>query len=472
MSVTDIREAMAKAKVFTPDDEALLQELARLDSIAYDRRREQAAKQLGVRMSSLDAEVARRRGKTPVDSLAQHMRWDLAPWPAEVDGHRLVDDLNATLRRHIVLPDGASETIALFVMHAWCLDAADISPILVLNSPEKRCGKTTVLSLLAHLVPRPLPTSNVTAAALYRSVEKWCPTLLIDEADSFFGGRDELRGVVNSGHRRDTAVILRTVGDDFEPKLFKTWAPKAIAVIGHLHDTLWDRAIVIALRRKRIDEPIERIKRAHETYFMRLRRSALRWADDHIERLRERDPVIPSGLNDRSIDNWRPFLAIADEIGGPWPEIARRIVFQVSGEPDADAGSTRTLLLADIRDLFERTGDTRISSAKLIEHLVGLEERPWGEWRQGQPMSPPQLARLLKPFRIAPKTLRFGEGTIGSTSPAGMRSARVRRANGRVIESRRRSGRSPTIIRWAATRMKRAPAMARRSPSSACGARW
>src|SRR5437588_712897 len=46
-----------------------------------------------------------------------------------------------------------------------------------------------------------------------------------------------------------------------------------------------------------------------------------------------------------------------------------------------------------------------------------MEERPWAEWRKGKPITPPQLASLLKPFGIEPRTIRFGEG--GKSSAKG-----------------------------------------------------
>ena len=60
-----------------------------------------------------------------------------------------------------------------------------ISPVLGITSPTPECGKTTCLTLLGALVPRACPASNITTAALFRAVEKWQPTLLIDEADTF-----------------------------------------------------------------------------------------------------------------------------------------------------------------------------------------------------------------------------------------------------------------------------------------------
>ena len=117
-----------------------------------------------------------------------------------------------------------ADALALWTMHAHCHQAADVSPIQALTSPEKRCGKTRTLTLLGRLVPKPLPTANITAAALFRSVEKWRPTLLIDEGDSFLRDNEDLRGVLNSGplagdglrdpHRRrgSRASPVRNVG--------------------------------------------------------------------------------------------------------------------------------------------------------------------------------------------------------------------------------------------------------------------
>lgn len=167
------------------------------------------------------------------------------PWPESVNGAVLLDDLLATCQRYLILPDGAGVALCLWIIHSWAHDAAHVSPVLGITSPSMRCGKSNVLKLLGALVYRTLHTSSITAAALFRAVEKWRPTLLIDEADSFLGDKEELRGVLNSGHSRSGAFVIRTVGKDFEPRRFSTWAPKAIAMIGKLPGTLADRSIRI-----------------------------------------------------------------------------------------------------------------------------------------------------------------------------------------------------------------------------------
>ena len=127
----------------------------------------------------------------------------------------------------------------------WIHDRLEISPFLNVTSATKRCGKSLLLEALGELVTSPAPVSGrVTSSALFRTIEMHAPTLLLDEADTFFGDDDELRGVVNGSQRRNSAYVMRCVSDDHEPRRFVTWCPKAIAGIGGLPDTVLDRSIV------------------------------------------------------------------------------------------------------------------------------------------------------------------------------------------------------------------------------------
>jgi|HubBroStandDraft_3_1064219.scaffolds.fasta_scaffold01323_5 hypothetical protein len=337
---------------------------------------------------------------------------DPDPWPDLVNGSDLLHDLEVVFARYVALPPHAAATLALWTLHTHALDAADVSPILALTSPEKRCGKTRTLSLLARLVRRPLPTSNITPAAFFRAVESFSPTLLVDEADSFLREREELRGVLNSGHTRETAFVVRAVGDEHEARPFSTWAPKAIALIGRLPDTLEDRSIMIPMRRRAPHEHVERLRshRPAAGVFEELRRRAMRWAGDNAAELREADPAPPGDLNDRAEDNWMPLLAIADTAGGEWPDRARSAARALSGAVES-ADGTGEQLLADLRAIFSQRRATRLFTHELLEDLNAREDRPWKEWRRGNPMTNVQLAQQLRPFSIRPGTVRIGSDT-------------------------------------------------------------
>src|SRR5258705_11612994 len=123
---------------------------------------------------------------------------------------------------------------------------------MVLRSPTKRCGKTSVLNILYFLIPRSELSSNITVPALFRYIEDIRPTLLIDEADTFVKDNEELRGILNSGHTKAAAHVIRNVevNGEHKPRRLSTWAPKAIATIRALADTLDDRALVLTPQRQ------------------------------------------------------------------------------------------------------------------------------------------------------------------------------------------------------------------------------
>jgi putative DNA primase/helicase len=126
---------------------------------------------------------------------------------------------------------------------------------------------------------------------------------LIDEADTFLKENDELRGILNTGHRRG-GQVLRTVGDDHEPRQFSTWAPAAIAMIGRLPDTLHDRSVIINLRRRKPTEEVKSFRRDRADDLHVLARKMARWAQDHQVQLTASDPDMGELIN-RGADNWR-----------------------------------------------------------------------------------------------------------------------------------------------------------------------
>ena len=394
----------------TLNDEVELARLAALAPLEYDRERKATARRMGAQTTTLDGLVRARRvenetgNANDVDESALLIEHE--PWPHDVDGVELLNDLVAAFENYVVLPDGAAAALALWVVHAHAHDAAYISPILTIVSPDKRCGKTTTLGVVQALVPKALSTSNISTAALFRSVEKWRPTVLIDEADTFLRDNDELRGVLNSGHIRSSARVIRTVGDDHEPKAFRTWAPKAIALIGEPPSTLLDRSIVVPLRRKRRDEAVQRFRMDRLGDLQELARRAARWAEDNIDILRDLDPDVPHALNDRAADNWRAPLAIADWVGGEWPGRARDVALALSGDKAVEDASPGAMLLADMEIIFSQRGADRIVTADLIAALVDMEDRPWAEWRRGQPVTFTSISRLLKPYGIKPDKWR------------------------------------------------------------------
>lgn len=368
----------------------------------------------GLRAPSKIVDAALRMPSEPKEDAqgAELLLSDPELWAEPVVGSELLSEISATFSAYVVLPDGAADAQALWVMHAHCFGACFFSPILGISSPEKRCGKTTDLEVCGGLVPRPLPASNITAAALFRTVEKHRPTLLIDEADTFLKDNEELRGIVNSGHTRNSAKVVRTVGDSHEPRIFSTWCPKIIALIGKLPPTIEDRSIQIRMHRRARAEKIQRLRRDRIHLLLEpLRRKAARWAADNLDALQLADPLMLEALHDRAQDNWRLMFAIADLAGGDWSARARRAAILLSGVEDEAEAAAGIQLLTDIRSIFAARMTDRLSSEDIINALERMEDRPWPEWNKGRPLSKTQLARLLRRYAVRPTTIRVGDET-------------------------------------------------------------
>jgi len=426
--------------------DAEITRLAKLTPLQYEQERKGAAEQLDIRAAVLDKLVAAERMRlNPDDGSKQGHAIafpDPEPWPQPIMGAALLDDLAAAIRRHVVLPDHARDACTLWILHTYLTDCFLISPRLGVRSPTKGCGKTLLLDVLDRVVARPLPTANVTAAAIFRVIEAHRPTLLVDEADTFLYDNDELRGVLNSGHRKGGAV-LRTVGDDYEPRSFATYSACAIALIGSLPDTLHDRAVSVELKRRMPSEKAEPFRPDRAGHLDVLARKAVRWANDHADRIGAADPAMPQGIINRQADNWRPLLAIADVAGGQWPERARKAA-EACRNAEADDGSRLEILLADIRDAFADKAE--MPSTDLVRALVELEGHPWAELGKGRkPLTQNGLARRLKPLGIAPENIR-----VGDKVPKGYILARFKEAFSRYLPA---EGASEPLHRYKADEM-------------------
>jgi Protein of unknown function (DUF3631) len=337
--------------------------------------------------------------------------------PVRVDGAALLNDVHTTLTKYVVFGDKRQPVaVTLWIAATHALAAWQHATRLVITSPQKRCGKSRLMDIIAGLSFSPLLCADTTTAAIYRSIgddDAKTPTLLIDEADALFGTKraaeqnEDLRALINAGWQRDRPA-RRCVGPLQIPTDFNTFAMVALAAIGRLPDTIVDRAVSIDLKRRGPGEKVARFRiRRDRTGLTDLRERLTGWMRELVAELTEAEPDIP-GVEDRAADAWEPLIAIADAAGGDWPSKARaacRTLAATAADADDDLGA---LLLADIRQIFADICDSFVASNVLVRELRAVEESPWNDDPQ---ISASKLAKLLKPYGVRPghnaaKTLR------------------------------------------------------------------
>ena len=332
-------------------------------------------------------------------------------------GVAILNEVESFLRRFVVMTEAQLVAVTLWCVHTYFFQFAIWTPYLAITSAAKRCGKSRLMELLSYLVSKPWYTSSASAASLFRKIDQVHPTLLLDEMDALFKADKEMaeavRMVLNAGaHHKGTVSRIVGLGANMQTKDFSAYCPKALAGIGNLPDTVADRSLHIQLERKKPGEQVEKLReRTIGPEVARLRERLEGFSKKYLSGIKDAEPVLPEELNDRQQDGAEILLAIADAVGGEWPARARKSLIELYTGGATEDQSVQVRLLMDIQTAFNSAGADKLWSANLVAALVEMESSPWGELNRGKPLTAISLARLLKPFKILPKTIRIGSGT-------------------------------------------------------------
>ena len=342
--------------------------------------------------------------------------------PPAVELDELLDEVLEHLIRYVVFPSPeAACAVTLYIAATHAQPAWEHATRLVVKSPLKRCGKSRLQEVIAETAHKALRTTNISPAALARSIDEHDPpTLILDEADTVFGSRkqrsesaEDLRGILNSGHSRGWPYI-RWDANRRQAEHCATFAMAVIGGIGDMPDTIEDRAVVISMRRRAPGESVTQWRSRRVVPRLRALRDRLHAVvATHAAALADAEPDLP--VEDRAADVWEPLVAIADAAGGSWPVRARQACRVLTADAGDDMDTASERLLADLYAVWG-TAD-HVPTSVLLDRLHDLDEAPWSAW-YGRPLSARDLAGLLKPYGIRSRTVRLGQDT-----PKGYRRA-------------------------------------------------
>lgn len=394
----------------TETNAEVITRLAALSPLEYESVRVEEAKRLGCRTHVLDGEVSKAQSLDDLEGTNLPFP-NIEPHSEPIEPAQLLDEISSIVRKYIVLDPEQADAAALWIAQTWFIQYLDLVALAIINAPERACGKTQLLTVIGYMSNRPLPASNASSSALFRAVEKWLPTMLVDEADTFFKDNPELQGMVNAGYLRGGYVLRsEAVDGSFEPRMFSVFCPKSIAGIALekcLHDSTMSRGIVFNLRRKMQHESVNRLRHSDRNLFAEIVSKLARFAEDYGQQVKYARPTLPDALSDRNQDNWEPLLAIASCAGEEWVKRATAAALKLSNSGEKSV-SIANQLLNDIQQVFATKNVIRISTAGLISALIEDLEMPWATYNRGKPLSPSQLAKQLRPYNISSKTVRFG----------------------------------------------------------------
>ena len=121
----------------------------------------------------------RRSWKAFVDSLFSASATTWSDWhnPAASDhAIRPLDLVHHLLSRYVEMTPHQLVAVSLWIAHTFLYQRFTVTPRLMVTSPVRGCGKTTLLDLLEAMCARPLKSDSITAAGIYHAVDREHPS--------------------------------------------------------------------------------------------------------------------------------------------------------------------------------------------------------------------------------------------------------------------------------------------------------
>jgi hypothetical protein len=250
-------------------------------------------------------------------------RWpasDRAAWEPgrSVDIGGLMKDVIHEGHRYFELqrPEEMS-VIAAWTIGTYVYEMFDAYPRLNFHG-EKGSGKSKLLQFIGAIAFNGVVYISTTPAALFRLIEEYQSTLCLDEMEHL-GGPDHkaIKDILNSGYKPDIRVP-RTETDErgrYIVKEYEVYAPIAFAGIRGLDSTLASRCITFRVVKGTDRAKINTSVSLRAPQFGGFRSLGYRMAFGNFREIRERhaeiDPHLPTWLNARLLELYKPILAIA-----------------------------------------------------------------------------------------------------------------------------------------------------------------
>lgn len=333
-----------------------------------------------------------------------------------ISGAELLERVETFLRRFVVMGEDLPPLLALWLIGTYCYMVFEYFPYVVLRSPEKRCGKSRTLDLIAMLgFNAHQPTASPTEAQIFREPREDGGVQIYDEIEGMTTDKERwsaVTSVFNAGfHKGQVVTRYRKASQGQQKETFETYVPRAIASISSLESTLEDRSIMIMMQRLLPAQQTERFSLRRLDYQAQILRDDL-----HIFALTTASTIAElydgsefpglSGLDHRAVDLWEPLLSIAaviDASGGTGTLTDRmtRLAERLGGERASRSADDPNPTIIEVLDECLLLG----TEAKVSAHDLAEKVRLRLGWDS---LTPKALANRLHPLGL--KSTRWREG--------------------------------------------------------------
>ncbi len=212
------------------------------------------------------------------------------PTKAEEYGsdEELDKEISDFITKWLDIPDDVRQFAIWNIKRSWVYDKFHTLNYLRALG-DTGVGKTRFLDVLGQIHYKPLATSGATTAApIFRIIEKWHGTLIMDEAD--FSKSDEAQDIIkiiNMGYEKDKYILRCDRDNNNKIDFFDPYGPKILATRKSFTDKAVEGRCITQVMQEttRKDIPYNLNDEFFETT-QRLRNKLLMWRFKHFDKIK------------------------------------------------------------------------------------------------------------------------------------------------------------------------------------------
>ena len=335
----------------------------------------------------------------------------------------IVDDIREYLTKYVAFNnENHSLILAMWALHTWVFEYQNTTPYIYLSSQEKQSGKSLTLEVLETITKNPVKSTDMTPAVMFRLIDKFKPTIMLDEVDTIFNGKanEHMRGLINTGYKKGGNVYRCDASTELGVVPYSTFSPKILAGIDNkcLPDTIADRCIPIKLTRiSQEDIDSDRVETFYAEDAEEEANALLdKMVDATIAIVDKVSGIRPDEMKNIKPRQWeisRPLVSLAmliDPSGELESDLKSALVEAFESEDSVQNLSVLQTVLTDIKEIFDdmiTLGDKFPDKIHTDAIISKLNEKSGGERWTGK-----LLSKVLEPIKIRPTTIRRGNQVL------------------------------------------------------------
>lgn len=201
-------------------------------------------------------------GYEPIEAEEVFKRAILLPEKAEPYGDimDLVKEIHNHIHKYLDIPERYEKICVYYILLSWLYDKFNTIPYLSALG-DTATGKSRMLSTVGRLLYKSTVISGaVTPAPIYRLIDKWRGSLIIDEADWRDSSEQaEIITILNSGYERNTPVVRCKMDQPDTLQFFDTFSPKIVGRRRAFRDVALEGRCLTNIMRKTTRRDVPRV---------------------------------------------------------------------------------------------------------------------------------------------------------------------------------------------------------------------